>query len=113
MNGEYLRAMQPEKFTAKAMPQFREVFADKAVDWEVLASILQPRVTKSKIFGNDRVSSGRCLIILSIFVNKKSKTNLENAGTMLEAAIAELETLNDWSVEVLHEALRWRAVWRK
>ena len=28
------------------MPYFQQVFGDKQMNWEVLASILQPRVTK-------------------------------------------------------------------
>ncbi len=87
MNGEYLRAMQPEDFTAKAMPQYRKVFADKAVDWEVLTSILQPRVTKLEDIP-EMIGFLRTL-----------------PGTMLTAAIAELETLQTWSVEAIHDAL--------
>ena len=106
MNGEYLRAMQPEDFTAKAMPQYRKVFADKAVDWEVLTSILQPRVTKLEDIP-EMIGFLRTLpeYPAAFFINKKSKTNLENAGTMLTAAIAELETLQTWSVEAIHDVL--------
>ena len=39
------------------------------------------------------------------FVNKKSKTNLENSPKMLEAAIETLEQLPVWELEVIHEAM--------
>lgn len=45
-NGEYIRALAPEQFLQLAMPFFKEVFPDKDLDWALLASILQPRVTK-------------------------------------------------------------------
>ena len=45
-NGEYLRAMPQEEFVRRAMPYFREAFAEGEREWGVLASILQPRVSK-------------------------------------------------------------------
>ena len=45
-NGEYIRAMSQEAFIEKAMPYFREVFPEGERDWNVLAGILQPRITK-------------------------------------------------------------------
>jgi len=40
-----------------------------------------------------------------LFVNKKSKTNLENSVVMLEKAIEELQKIDNWTVEVLHDDL--------
>lgn len=106
MNGEYLRAMSPETFTAKALPQYRKVFGNTPVDWEVLTGILQPRVTKLEEIP-DLIGFLRELPAYptEFFINKKSKTNLENAGAMLEAAIEALTPITDWSVETLHETL--------
>ena len=39
------------------------------------------------------------------FINKKSKTTLENSGEMIKEAIAELEQIEDWKLDVIHEAL--------
>ena len=105
-NAEYIRSMEPEKFLSLAMPYFREVFGEKECDWQVLASILQPRVIQMTQIP-EMISFFRELpdYPVDFFVNKKSKTNLENSGTMLEAAIAELEQINDWKLDVLHEAL--------
>ena len=42
---------------------------------------------------------------VDLFVNKKSKTNLENSVTMLEAAIAEQASVSDWQLETIHDQL--------
>ena len=40
-----------------------------------------------------------------MFVNKKSKTNLENSPVMLKAVYSELSALDDWSHDALHDLL--------
>ena len=52
-NAEYIRSMEPEKFLSLAMPYFREVFGEKECDWQVLASILQPRVIQNDTNSGD------------------------------------------------------------
>lgn len=105
-NAEYIRAMEPEKFIHLAMPYFREVFGDKECDWQVLASILQPRVIQMTQIP-EMISFFRELpdYPADFFINKKSKTTLENSGEMLKEAIAELEQIEDWKLDVIHEAL--------
>lgn len=105
-NAEYIRNMPQAEFIAAAQSYFQQVFGDKQVNLEVLATILQPRVTKLKEipgiigFFQDLPDYDK-----EFFVNKKSKTNLENSVTMLEAAIAELEQVEDWQLDVIHERL--------
>ena len=105
-NAEYLRAMPQDTFIEVAMPYFQQVFGDKKMNWPVLASILQPRVTKlteiPEIIGFFQELPE---YPVDLFVNKKSKTNLENSVTMLEAAIAELESVSDWQLETIHDQL--------
>ena len=105
-NAEYLRAMPQDTFIEAAMPYFQQVFGDKKMNWPVLASILQPRVTKlteiPEIIGFFQELPE---YPVDLFVNKKSKTNLENSVTMLEAAIAELESVSDWQLETIHDQL--------
>ncbi len=105
-NGEYIRAMSQDEFITNAMPYFTEVFADRELDWQVLASILQPRVTKFTQIP-EMIAFLKDLpdYLTDFFVNKKSKTNLENSADMLIKAIAVLENVNDWTVEVLHDIL--------
>ena len=105
-NGEYIRAMSEQEFIDNAMPYFRKVFPDAELSWQVLASILQPRVTKFTQIP-EMISFLKELpeYPVDFFVNKKSKTNLENSAEMLKESIAELEKTDDWSVDSLHDVL--------
>lgn len=106
MNGEYLRAMPQEEFVRHAMPYFRRVFPQGERPWEVLAAILQPRVTRLTEIP-DMLSFFRSLPDYSAeaFVNKKSKTSLENSADMLKASIPVLQDLQDWSLTGIHDAM--------
>ena len=105
-NGEVIRAMQTDEFLGLAMPYFRQVFPQGEHRWDVLAGVLQPRVTKFRdIPGMIGFLKELPNYPAELFVNKKSKTNLENSADMLRAAIGELEGLSDWSPEALHELL--------
>lgn len=105
-NGEYIRAMSEQEFIENAMPYFRKVFPDAELNWQVLASILQPRVTKlTQIPEMIGFLKELPEYPADFFVNKKSRTNLENSAQMLQESIAELEKTDDWSVEGLHDLL--------
>lgn len=105
-NGEYLRAMTLEQFTEMAMPYYQSVFGDTTANWQVLSTILQPRVTKLTEIP-EMIGFFKTLpeYETELFVNKKSKTNLENSVTMLEEAIQALEQCGDWSAETVHDTL--------
>ena len=105
-NGEYLRAMPQEEFIRRAMPYFREVFPEGERDWNVLASILQPRVTKlTEIPGMISFLKELPEYPVDFFSNKKSKTNPENSAEMLREAVPVLEALSGWSMDEIHDAL--------
>lgn len=105
-NGEYIRAMSQEAFIEKAMPYFREVFPEGERDWNVLAGILQPRITKfTEIPGLLSFFRELPEYPAEFFINKKSKTNLENSGAMLQAAIELLEALPQWKLEDIYDGL--------
>ncbi len=105
-NGEYIRAMSQEEFISCAMPYFTQVFPDGQPEWQVLASILQPRVTKFTQIP-EMIAFLKDLPDYSadFFINKKSKTDLENSAVMLQEAIAVLGNIQEWTVDVLHGAL--------
>lgn len=105
-NGEYIRAMSQEKFIECAMPYFREVFPQGDRPWDVLAAILQPRVSKFTEIP-EMIAFLKELPDYStdFFVNKKSKTNLENSVDMLKAAIPVLEGLQSWTLDAIHDAV--------
>lgn len=106
MNGEYIRALSPEAFTELAMPYYLKVFGDKQADWQVLTSILQPRVIRlTEIPEMIDFFIHLPVYEAELFINKKSKTTLENSPSMLQNAISSLTALKSWTTEGLHEAL--------
>ncbi len=104
-NGEYIKAMGEEAFLAHALPYYKEVFpGDKP--WPVLQSILQARISKfNEIPGLLHFFKELPDYPVDFFVNKKSKTTLENSPHMLRAAIGVLEGLPAWELDAIHEAL--------
>lgn len=105
-NGEYIRAMSIEEFTQLAMPYFKQAIKDKELDWQKLSAILIQRVTKLTqipdmvdFFGEQPEYDA------SMFINKKSKTNLENAPIMLKAVIDKLNAMPGWDKDSIHDAL--------
>lgn len=105
-NGEYLRALSVQEFTALAMPYYRQVFAGRETDWATLTAMLQPRVTRlpeiPELIG---FFAELPEYPTDLFINKKSKTNLENSVTMLKEAISALEGMSHWNEQDLHDVL--------
>ena len=70
------------------------MFGEEEKPWDVLYSILPARITKfQEIPGLLHFFQELPDYPANFFVNKKSKTNLENSPQMLQAAIAALEAL--------------------
>lgn len=101
-NAEYIRNMSVEEFAKVADPYFGDTKLDKLK----LASILQQRTVKltdipSTIdFFNELPDYDK-----ELFVNKKSKTNLENAPIMLKAVYDKLSALESFDHDSIHDAL--------
>ncbi len=106
LNGEYLRAMPPEEFTRRAMPYYRVVFPEGERPWDVLTSVLQPRVGRLTEIP-ELLAFFRELpdYPAELFVNKKSKTTLENSADMLKAAVPVLEALPAWTLDAIRGAM--------
>ena len=105
-NAEYIKAMGEEEFTSHAMPYYREVFGEEEKPWDVLYSILPARITKfQEIPGLLHFFQELPDYPVDFFVNKKSKTNLENSPQMLQAAITALEALPQWEITAIHDSL--------
>lgn len=106
MNGEYIKAMNAEQFLQYAMSYYKEIFGETEKDWEVLRGILQPRILKfSEIPALLSFLKELPEYPVDYFINKKSKTNLENSPVMLKKAIPVLENLNFWKLEAIHSSL--------
>lgn len=106
MNGEYIKNMDAATFDAHAAPFYEVVFGQAEKDWDVLRAILQARILKFQDipkllhFFVDLPAYDR-----ELFINKKSKTTLENVPDMLKAAIPVLQEITEWTLENIHDAL--------
>ena len=105
-NGEYIKAMADEDFAAVCEPYFAQALGDAPVDHIKIAAILKARTTKLSDIP-EKVDFFKALpeYDRELFVNKKSKTNLENAPVMLKAVYDELSALPSWDSDSIHDAL--------
>ncbi len=105
-NAEYIKAMDDEKFVDLCTPYFKEALGDTALDYGKLAAILKQRTTKlTEIPEKIDFFAQLPAYDKELFVNKKSKTNLENAPVMLKAVYETLSDLTEWDHDSIHDAL--------
>lgn len=105
-NGEYIRDKSLEEFTQIALPYLQKALGDTKISFEKVASILQKRVTQLTQIPEMVDFFGKLLDYdVNLFVNKKSKTNLENSKLVLERAVKELESLDSWEYDKIHDCL--------
>ena len=106
-NGEYLRDMSLEEFTERCRPYFDMVFENKDYDATVLASILQPRLTKLTQIPEmiDFLVNFNKQYDPQLFVHKKMKTTLEGSRDTLMRLFPLLEEMTDWNKDDLHDLL--------
>ncbi len=104
-NAEYIRALSLEEFTKLAMPYFKSVIKSN-LDWEKLAAILQQRVIiLTQIPEMIKFFAQLPEYDKELFVNKKSKTTLENVPELLKQATEELTQLGEWTHDTIHACL--------
>lgn len=105
-NAEYIRSKSLSEFTKIALPYFEEVLGKDGWDFEKIASILQKRVTILTQIP-DMIGFFKQLPYYDkdLFINKKSKTNLENSRVVLENVITKLENLVVWDHDSIYDAL--------
>ena len=105
MNGEYIRRLSPEDFTAHAR-RFYEAAGIGHMDESILCRILQQRL---QYFGEIPAMVDFLTALpdydTELFTNKKSKTNPEVAREVLDMVIPLLESLPDWAEATVHDAL--------
>ena len=105
-NGEYIKAMTAEEFAKVAEPYFRKALGDKPIDRIKLASILGQRTTKlTDIPEKIAFFAQQPEYDTSLFVNKKSKTTLENSPSLLKAGVEALDALESWDHDSIHDCL--------
>ena len=105
-NAEYIRSKTLEEFKEIATPYFKEVLDENKFDFIKISSILQQRVTilteipKMIKFFNQLPDYD-----IQIFINKKSKTTFENSLMVLENVLKELNELDAWNHDSIHDCL--------
>ena len=103
MNGEYIKAMENEKFYEMAMPYIKEVIT-KPLD---LKKILDMVKTRIEIFPDIREMVDFFEELpeydIAMYTHKKMKTNAENALEVLTELLPILEAQEDYSTEALHD----------
>ena len=106
MNAEYIKKLSPEEFYAKAETWLKKAIANPAIDLHAVAALVQSRC---EILSDlpERVDFLEKLpeYDTALYVHKKSKTNLENSLTSLQAVLPVLERQDHWTNEGLYETL--------
>lgn len=106
MNGEYMKAMEFEKFYSLAEPKLREALGETQLDGKKIAVLLQKRLeTLNDIpalvaFFKELPTYGT-----ELYTHKKMKTDDAIALTSLQAAIPVLKELTEWSETTIHDRL--------
>ena len=110
-NGEYIKAMTTEQFAAVCEPYFKQALGELPLDRIKLAAILQQRTTKlTDIPEKIAFFAHQPDYDKELFVNKKSKTTLENSPSLLKAGIEALKGLTEWNHDSIHDCLMNLAV---
>ena len=105
MNGEYMKAMDTDKFYQMALPYMKEV-VKKDLDFKKIAEMVKTRI---EVFPDiaDHIDFLQEVPDYSVdmYTHKKMKTNAENSLTLLEEVLPVLKEQEDYSNDALFEAL--------
>ena len=108
INGEYIRKLTPEKFYEYAEPFIKQVVTRSDVDLAKIAALLQNR---TEVFSEipEQVDFIDAMpdYELSLYDNKKMKTNADTALDALEKVLPVLEAIDEenWNFETIHDKL--------
>ncbi|MGI5888530.1 MAG: glutamate--tRNA ligase [Oscillospiraceae bacterium] len=106
INSEYIRAMSPEEFLEAALPYIQKGESRRDIDYKVLAAALQPRC---QYFSDipDKLTFIDSLpdYDVSLYRNKKMKTDEASSLEALRSMLPVLEGLDDWNFDSIHEAM--------
>lgn len=106
MNGEYMKAMEFEKFYALAEPKLREALGETQLDGKKIAVLLQKRLeTLNDIPALVAFFKELPVYGTELYTHKKMKTDDAIALTSLKAAIPVLQELAEWSETTIHDSL--------
>ena len=106
MNGEYIKAMDDEKFYEMALPYIREVVGDK-MDAKKIAAMVKTRI---EVFPDIKDQIDFLAAVpeydIAMYTHKKMKTNSENSLQVLKDMLPRLEQLEDYSHEGIEDVCK-------
>ena len=105
MNGEYMKAMDDDKFYEMALPYMKAVIT-RDVDFRKVAAMVKTRIEvfpdiKDQIDFIEEVPE----YDISMYTHKKMKTNPETSLAVLQEVLPVLEAQEDYSNDALYETL--------
>ena len=105
MNGEYIKAMDDEKFYEMALPYIREVVGDK-MDAKKIAAMVKTRI---EVFPDIEEQIDFLAAVpeydIAMYTHKKMKTNAENSLQLLKEVLPVLEAQEAFDNDSLFAAL--------
>lgn len=105
MNGEYMKAMDFDKFYEMALPYIQEVIK-KDMDFKRIAEMVKTRIEVfPDIAGHIDFLQEMPEYSVDMYTHKKMKTNPENSLTLLQEVLPILESQEDYSNDALFETL--------
>lgn len=109
MNSEYIKAMESDEFTSHAK-KFYDLFGITSDKYELLESILKPRITRfNEIEQKLSFLGSLAEYELSLFEHKKSKSTIETSKNVLVKVIPLLQNTT-WDIPSILDALSTLAV---
>ena len=103
MNGEYIKAMNDEKFYEMALPYVKQVIT-KDLDLKMIMDMVKTRI---EVFPDipELIDFFEEMpdYDIEMYTHKKMKTNSENSLEVLEELLPILEEQEDYSVDALHD----------
>ena len=105
MNGEYIKALDFDKFYEMALPIIKETI-HKDLDFEKIAKMVQTRIEiLPDIKGHIDFFEELPEYDIEMYTHKKMKTNSENSLEVLTEILPRLEAQEDYSNDALYEML--------
>ena len=105
MNGEYLKAMDDERFYSMARPYIRQVIT-KDLDERKIANMVKTRIEVfPDIIGHIDFFEEMPDYDVAMYTHKKMKSNAETSLRVLTDVLPVLEAQEDFSHEALHAVL--------
>ncbi len=105
MNGEYLKAMDADRFKELVTPYIREVIT-KDLDLDKICPLVQTRMeilpdVKELVDFFEELPD----YDVQMYCHKKMKTNLQNSLEILKEEYEILKDFDDWTLDALHDRL--------